>query len=101
MEYSINKAENLLTIRLDGCFDGSYYEQFNSICEEHNDPNYHFNVDFGKTEYIDSSALGMLLLLREKTQGDMSRVTLVNVSDESMSILKIAHFHQLFTVKLA
>ena len=37
-------------------------------------------VDFSKTDYLDSSALGMLLLLREHAGGESSDITISNTS---------------------
>jgi anti-anti-sigma factor len=101
MKYSINKAKNKVSIILDSSFDVSHYEQFKAICNEHNQADVGFSIDFRKTEYLDSSALGMLLLLREQTEGDKSRVTLENVGESALKILKIAHFHQLFNIHSA
>jgi anti-anti-sigma regulatory factor len=47
---------------------------------------------------MDSSALGMLLLLREKLGGQSSKIEFVNVNEEVMKILKVAKFDQLFTI---
>lgn len=88
-----------VTLFLDGSFDVSQYEEFKQICKKYDEPQNHFIVDFEKTVYMDSSALGMLLLLREQTQGDRSRVSLINTGETVMKILKIAHFNQLFEIK--
>lgn len=99
MEYSVNQANNDVTIVLDSCFDVSSYEYFKSICSENVTDKNHFKVDFSNTEFMDSSALGMLLLLREQTHGDKSRVTFVNVGEAARKILEIAQFQQLFRIQ--
>ncbi len=58
-----------------------------------------FIVDFTRTTYIDSSALGMLLVLREYVDNDRTRVELLHVGPDVLRILKMACFDQLFTVK--
>lgn len=54
-------------------------------------------VDLKQTEYIDSSALGMLLLLREAVSGT-DKVRIVNCRPAVRRILEIANFNQLFLV---
>lgn len=54
-------------------------------------------IDLGGVEYLDSSALGMLLLLKERVGS--KPVILSNVKGTVKSVLEIANFHQLFTMK--
>lgn len=89
---------DLVTISIVGSFDVSAYEEFKAICEKYLTASNHFIIDMEKASYMDSSALGMLLLLREKTQGDKTRITLSNVGVEVKSILEIAQFNQLFVI---
>lgn len=99
MEFSVDKQTQAVTITLDCCFDVSSYEYFKSLITENLTDNNLFVVDFKATEFLDSSALGMLLLLREKTHGDKSRIKLVNVGDAAQKILNVAQFQQLFNIK--
>ena len=48
------------------------------------------------TEYMDSSALGMLLLLREHCGGDKRRIIIRNASATVDKIMRIANFDKLF-----
>jgi len=99
MDFSINEQDDVVRISLDSSFDVSHYERFKSICAENVKENNRFEVDFTETQYLDSSALGMLLLLREQTKGDKSRVTLKNVGEAALKILSIAQFQQLFNIE--
>ena len=54
-------------------------------------------IDLGGVEYLDSSALGMLLLLKERVGS--KPITLSNAKGTVKSVLEIANFHQLFTMK--
>jgi len=98
MAIKVKEKNNLITIQLNGSFDVSQYEEFKSICEGYKSPEYKFEIDFRNTLYVDSSALGMLLLLREQTKGDKTKVQLINVSGTVLRILEVAHFNQLFDV---
>lgn len=54
-------------------------------------------IDLGGVEYLDSSALGMLLLLKERIGN--KPIVLSNSRGTVKSVLEIANFHQLFTMK--
>jgi anti-anti-sigma regulatory factor len=55
-------------------------------------------VDLSLTDSIDSSALGMLLLLREKVGDDASRVVIHGGAGRPSEVLRLANFQRLFTV---
>ena len=50
-------------------------------------------------DYMDSSALGMLLLLREHAGGDNAKIEVVGCKPEIKKILAIANFQKLFDIK--
>lgn len=87
-----------VTIKISGRFDFSRHQEFRTAFEKSSENVDQFRVDMGATEYIDSSALGMLLVLREKVGGNKDNVKIVNARPEVKKILTIANFHQLFTV---
>jgi len=86
------------TIHVDGRFDFSLHQEFRGCYEQVSDPGVTYVVNLGRTEYLDSSALGMLLLLREHAGGDSARVRIVQCRPEVKNILTIANFHQLFSI---
>jgi anti-anti-sigma factor len=55
-------------------------------------------VDLGGVEYIDSSALGMLLLLKESAAAAKHTVALVNCHGAVRRVLDVANFDKLFTL---
>ena len=56
-------------------------------------------VDFGRVDYLDSSALGMLLLLREKVEAAGKKIKLTNITGPVKQVLEIANFGKLFTIE--
>ncbi|MGC4087064.1 MAG: STAS domain-containing protein [Polyangiaceae bacterium] len=54
-----------------------------------------FIVEMGRVDYVDSAALGMLLLLRDYA-GDAKRVVLSGVRGQPEQVLTIANFHKIF-----
>ncbi|MGB1800086.1 MAG: STAS domain-containing protein [Gammaproteobacteria bacterium] len=55
-------------------------------------------LDMNKTKFMDSSALGMLLQLKEYAEQTNSKVSIKNASKNVMQIMEIAHFDKLFKV---
>ena len=96
MSVSASVSGEKVTVFVDGSFDVSAFKDF---CQKNLTDTNRFVIDMKDACYMDSSALGMLLLLREKTAGDKKRITLVNVSDSVQSILEIAQFHKLFVIQ--
>ena len=47
---------------------------------------------------MDSSALGMLLLLRDHAGGDNADIALMNISPDVRKILAISNFDKLFKI---
>ncbi|MDQ3200585.1 MAG: STAS domain-containing protein, partial [Pseudomonadota bacterium] len=48
--------------------------------------------------YLDSSALGMLLLLRDYAGGENAEITLTHANADVRKILAISNFEQIFDV---
>ncbi len=55
-------------------------------------------VDMGAVDYLDSSALGMLLMLKDKVSSSKKQVTLTNVGGSVLQVLDIANFGKLFKI---
>ena len=88
-----------LTIKIQGRFDFSAHQEFRDAYEKLKDDPEGYVVDMGETTYLDSSALGMLLLLRDHAGGDGSEIEIVNCNSDVKKILTISNFEQLFTIK--
>ncbi|HLP97127.1 MAG TPA: STAS domain-containing protein [Sideroxyarcus sp.] len=56
-------------------------------------------VEMSRLEYIDSSALGMLMLLNERAKSANRSVVLRNPSSAVNQVLEVANFNRLFTIK--
>lgn len=55
-------------------------------------------IDLEKVEYLDSAALGMLLLLREKARALGKEVTLSRCQGLVLQVLNVANFNKLFSI---
>lgn len=88
-----------LVIAVEGRFDFSAHQDFRRTYECLESPPKCYAVDMREATYLDSSALGMLLLLRDYAGGDTSEVKIVNCSSDVKKILTISNFEQLFTIQ--
>lgn len=98
MSISSQTADNNLTINISGRFDFSVHREFRAVIDTINADTRHIFVDLRATEYVDSSALGMLLMLKSKMGDQKDKVSLINTRPEVQKILDIANFDQLFNV---
>lgn len=89
---------NTAILFIKGRFDIASYEAFNKAYAEFIGHVEQFQIDLSMTTFMDSSALGMLLLLREKA-GETTNIELINANDDVNKVLQIAQFHQLFTIR--
>ncbi len=87
-----------LTISIEGRFDFSAHQAFRDSYEKVTPVPGEILVDMKETSYLDSSALGMLLLLRDHSGGDSSQISLKGCNDDIRKILTISNFEQLFKI---
>lgn len=86
-------------ISIKGRFDFTVQQDFRSAYEGAAEGMSTYVVDLRETPYLDSSALGMLLLLREHAGGDTSQVRIINCNADVKKILEISNFEQLFSIQ--
>lgn len=86
-----------LIIELSGNFDYEVNREFLTIFKNRDDlVSMPVRVDCALVEHIDSSALGMLLMLREKAGGTESDITISGCNPNLKKIFNAAHFDRLF-----
>lgn len=88
-----------LRIAIQGRFDFSAHQEFRGSYESLAGQPSHYVVDLAETTYLDSSALGMLLLLRDHASNNEADIEIVNCSSDVKKILTISNFEQLFNIQ--
>lgn len=96
---SLTSDSSCLKIDVQGRFDFNLYKDFKEAYENLPDTVSTFIVDLYGTDYIDSSALGMLLVLRESVGGEDSNIRITGCNDEIRKILSISNFQKLFEIE--
>ncbi len=99
VEKKISEDGSVLTISISGRFDITVYKAFGDAYKDKIGSVSKWLIDMASTEYVDSSALGMLLMLRERAGGENADISIVNTSDGVKKIFKTANFNKLFAME--
>ena len=99
MQASVNVTEGRTAIQLQGRFDFNAHRDFREAVDAAlASPASAITVDLAGVEYLDSSALGMLLMLRDRAKGAAREVKLTGCRNAVKQILDIANFGKLFSI---
>ena len=94
---NVTDGGNSVAISITGRFDFNAHHDFRDIYRnEKSDATY--NIDMSGTEYIDSSALGMLLLLREHAGNEAAKINISGCNEDIKKIFAISNFEKLFNI---
>ena len=80
-------------------FDFSKVEDFRNAYDKIDDDVSHIAVDLSQTEYMDSSALGMLLNMLKSLANKELSYSIENARPQVAKILKISRFDKKFDIK--
>jgi anti-anti-sigma factor len=94
---AVKQSDHCTVIKINGRFDFSCHAAFREAYSGAPSGT-EFIVDMEAASYMDSAALGMLLLLREHVQQQGGRVSITNCRGQTYDVLQIANFHRLFKI---
>jgi anti-anti-sigma factor len=92
-------AGDTLTIRVEGKFDFVSFGAFRDAYKSETRPGMKYQIDLSKTEAMDSSALGMLLMAKEYAEANRGTVILSRPTPGIKEILEVANFYKLFVIE--
>ena len=98
MDVKVNSADGGTVLKLGGRFEFNAHREFRDAVERVLQDTGDVRVDLGEVAYLDSSALGMLLMLRDKAKGAGREVQLTNTRGSVRQVLDIANFGKLFPI---
>ncbi|MCW5619942.1 MAG: STAS domain-containing protein [Burkholderiales bacterium] len=101
MQANVETMHDHVRISLNGRFDFSAHRIFRESYAPSLESKEikEVEIDLGSVDYLDSSALGMLLMLREKAQAVNKSVSLSNCQQAVRQVLDIANFSKLFAIR--
>ena len=100
MQTSVSMDSGSADLKLSGRFDFNAHREFREAIDTVlSSPATVVTVDFAGVEYLDSSALGMLLMLRDRAKSAAREVRLAGCRGAVKQILDIANFGKLFKIE--
>lgn len=101
MSIKVNNSSDgkSVTIAVSGSFQFSLHREFRDSYASITQSGTEFRINLSATEYMDSSALGMLLLLKEHATKHQGSVVIAGVTPAIRRVLEIASFDKLFRIE--
>lgn len=87
-----------VTISVQGQFDFTTHKSFRAAYQQYA-PDLNYVLDLSRTDRVDSSALGMMLLLREHAGGERARIRVQGCSAAIKSVFDVSNFGRLFSIE--
>lgn len=99
VQYSFDETSKTLKLRLNGRLDFASHQTFSNAYQSQPTSNVeHYVLNMEELTYLDSSALGMLLLLKDFASKD-AKISIINCIPDVYKIFEIANFNQLFNIQ--
>jgi len=95
----LSEEGKTLTIIISGRFDITTFKEFGEAYKGKLGSVSKCVVDMAQVEHLDSSALGQLLMLRERSGGASADIRIVKPNPKVKNILTMAKFDLLFKVE--
>ncbi len=94
----LSENGKILTIQINGRFVLNMNRDFREAYQSQDKTGMEYQIDLSQAEYMDSAALGMLLMIKEHAEAKGGTVTIIHPTEETHKIIKLAHFDKLFTI---
>ncbi len=100
MQHSFNQAGDILQVLIEGRMTHADHRQFRDILARVNETQPRRVVfDLSHVDFVDSSALGMLLIVRDACVQQSRTIVLKNPTGQVEKLTKIAKLHKYFEVE--
>ena len=101
MAIELRITDNVARLGMSGRFDFQIHRDFKEAYAKllENAAVQVIEIEMSQLEYLDSSALGMLMLLNERVKSVNKSIVLLSPSAMVKQVLEVANFHRLFTIK--
>ncbi len=96
---NVSDDNRKVEVSIEGRFDFSLHQYFRDAYVNCKEKNAVFTLNLSKTTYMDSSALGMILLLKDHAESLSGKVVISKPSESVNKILEIAQFHRLLSIE--
>lgn len=99
MQYTEILNGEVYKIKISEKFTFSDHLEFKKILESFDGNAFkNMEIDVSGLEFIDSAALGLLLLLRERTAQSQVKLSLIKPQGQVQKMFRISRFYELFNI---
>jgi len=98
MEHNAISSGDSLELALSGKFTFADNKTFNDVIDEIESYK-NIVIDMGKVDFIDSAALGILLLMRDKCEKSATSLEIRNPKGQVKQMFDISRFGDLFNIR--
>ena len=95
---SLSVDESTLTIQIKGKFDFNLVQSFRQAYAQIEPKTNKVIIDLRETDYMDSSALGMLLNMKKTIESQVRTIEISNCQPQLKKILQISRFDKKFDI---
>lgn len=99
LETQLSADEKSFTIKMDEKFDFGKVQDFRQSYTDMPDSVKQIEVNLSETEYMDSSALGMLLNMQKTLKDSVSTFKITHCRPQVLKILTISRFDKKFDIQ--
>jgi anti-anti-sigma factor len=101
MSINVTIRDNVARISMSGRFDFQVHREFKDAytAQLANAAAREIEIEMSRVDYLDSSALGMLILLNERAKEANKSITLLTPSAVVAQVLNVANFSKIFNIK--
>ncbi len=100
MECNFKKIDSVYHVMLSGRFTFDDHELFRSIIKTFSNSTIkRCEIDLAAVEYIDSAALGMLLVAREESAANYVKLVLKRPRGQVAQVFSVSQFDSIFTIE--
>lgn len=96
---AVSSDKKRVMINITDRFDYGLHQSFRNSYQTVNDVGVIYSLDLSQATYMDSSALGMVLLLKEHAEKKGGSVVICKPHPAVAKILKIANFDRFVTIQ--
>jgi len=98
IQSTYSKDKQIYSIIMDQEFDYTEYLDFKGAYEKIPNEAKYLELNLKKTNHIDSSALGMMLLMNESVHNKVCQINIINSNPNVMKIFEISQFKRIFNI---
>lgn len=98
LQKQLSTDKSVMTIKVSGVFDLSIQSEFRDAYECDGQTIKRYVLDLRDTEYMDSAAFGMLLVLRDYAGGDAADILIDNANEDIKKTFLMLQFGRMFNI---